>query len=221
MNKLTHWIKDHQITTFFNLTFASRLGGIAGLLGVALGLMLGFGLVIPIPAIQKTLQVLNNLAVVVWLVGIAAIQSPRLGRLGSLGLGAAIAGLSAITVFNSGDWVSALLASPAMPLVFTVVAVLFVWGILALGTTSLQTGVLPRGAVVLWMVGLMARLITSWPPVLFVAIAGILWSSIVLLRGTPVKDASYQPDVMPVVRTSFFYVLHLFLIRRAGLFADA
>jgi len=80
-------------------------------------------------------------------------------------------------------------------------AVLFVWGILALGTTSLQTGVLPRGAVVLWMVGLMARLITSWPPVLLVAIAGILWSSIVLLRGAPIKDASYQPDVMPVVRT--------------------
>jgi len=208
MDKLTHWIKGYQIIAFFNLTFARRLGGIAGLLAVALGLTLGFGLVIPIPAIQKTLQVLPNLAVVIWLVGIAAIQSPRLSRLGSLGLGAAMAGLSALTVLdlllqaidaNSGDSGAALLASPATPLVFTAMAVLFVWGILALGTASLQTEVLPRGAVVLWMVGLMARLITSWPPVLLVVIAGILWSSIVLLRGIPVKDASYQPDVTPIV----------------------
>lgn len=207
----TKSITTNQISTFFNLTFASRLGGIAGLLGVLLSLAVGLGLAIPIPAIQKALQVLPNLAVVVWLAGVAAVQSHRLGRLGSLGLGAAVAGLSALTIFNllreatdtsSGDWVSALSASPAMPLVLTVTAVLFIWGILALGTTSLQTGVLPRGAVVLWMVGSMASISTSWPPVSLVVIAGIVWSSIVLLRATPVKDAGDHPDITPVVPTT-------------------
>jgi uncharacterized membrane protein len=204
----TKSIPISRITTVFNLTFASHVGGIAGLLVVVLALVQGFGQAIPIPAVAKTVQVLPNLAVVAWLVGVAAIQWPRLGRLGSLGLGAATAGLSALTVLNllrgaadasSADWVSALLASPAMPLVLTTMAVLFVWGILALGTISLHTGTLPRGAVVLWMVGLMASLITSWPPVLLVGIAGIVWSSIVLLRGTPVKNASHPPDVTSVV----------------------
>ena len=96
-------------------------------------------------------------------------------------------------------WASALLQSPALPLVFTAVAVLFVWGSLALGTASLQIGVLPRGAVVLWMVGLTASLTSSWPPVTLVLIAGILWTSIVLLHGVPVQDVSHLPDVKPVV----------------------
>jgi uncharacterized membrane protein len=126
-----------------------------------------------------------------------------------MGLGSAMAGLSAIIIINllqgiaaanSGGWASALFAGPSMPLVFTVVAVLFVWGILALGTASLQAGVLPRGAVVLWMVGMMASLITSWPPISFVTISGVLWTCIVLLRGTPVKDISYHPEVKPVER---------------------
>lgn len=77
--------------TFLNRTFAGCLGGIAGLLAVALGLALGLGLAIPNPAIQGTLQALPNLAVVVWLADIAAIQMRRLGRLGTLGLCAALA----------------------------------------------------------------------------------------------------------------------------------
>ena len=91
--------KFRKITALFDITFARRLGGIAGLLGVALGLVLGFDLVNPSPALEKILQVLPNLAVIVWLVGVAAVQSPR-GRPGSWGVGAAMAGLSAVTVFN-------------------------------------------------------------------------------------------------------------------------
>jgi uncharacterized membrane protein len=194
-----------------NAALVGRAGGIAGLLGVVLGLALSLGWVVPVPAVEGLLQALPNLAVVVWLIGVAAIQSPRLGRLGSMGLGAATAGLLAIITLNlfqraaganPDGWASALLASPAMPLVLTAAAVLFSWGILALGTASLKAGVLPRGAVVLWMVGMMASLTSSWPPVSLVVLAGVLWSSIVLLRGIRATDHSGRSEVQPVERAT-------------------
>jgi len=190
------------------ITFASRLGGIAGVLAVILAPVLSAGLVKSIPAIERILLPLPNLMAVVWLAGVFAIQSFRLGRLGRLGLGGAMVGLTAITAFNvvqtiakagAGSWASALLANPALPLVLTAVAVSFVWGVLAFGTTSLQAGVFPRGAVVLWMIGMGTALASSWLPVSLLVLAGVLWSSIILLRRVPAKNASRAPDVKPAV----------------------
>ena len=83
--------KFHRIAAVSSITFFGRLGGIAGLLGVALGLALGLDLLNPAPSTARILQALSNAAVIVWLVGVAATQSPRLGharvggRLGSWG----------------------------------------------------------------------------------------------------------------------------------------
>jgi uncharacterized membrane protein len=203
MHKLTDWIKHHHPTASINLSLISRLGGIAGLLGIALAVVLEFLLATKAAVIGNILPILPNLALIVWLVGIYAIQSPRLGRLGSLGLSAAIAGCAGLSVLNllqgiaeagADNWVSILLASPVMPLVYSAMAVLLVWGILGLGTASLGAGVLPRGAVVMWMVGIGSALTTSWLPIKLIEIAGILWSSVSLLRGAPVRVASRTPE---------------------------
>lgn len=207
--KLIHLKQGFHGAALFNVTPLSRLGGIAGLLGIILALVEILWSAIPVPAIQMTLQILPNLAAMIWLVGVYAFQSPRLGRLGALGLAAALVGILALIIFNllrevsnfnAASWVVALLNSPILPAVFTAIAVLFVWGVLALGTTSLQTGALPRGAVVLWMVGLAASFTSTWLPVSLVTVAGILWSSIVLLRGIPVKEIKDLPAEKPVVQ---------------------
>jgi uncharacterized membrane protein len=183
--------------------FASRLGGVVGLLAVALALALGFGLLTPAPAVASILSAVTNLGAVIWLAGIAAIQWHRLGRLGSVGTGAAMVGLAAIVALqlmsaaagaDPGNWASTVLAGPAILLVYTAILVLFVWGVLALGTTSLRTGVLPRGAIVLWTVGLMAAAVSSWLPASLANAAGIVWSSIILLRRVPVEGAGLAPD---------------------------
>jgi uncharacterized membrane protein len=208
MTTLVDRVKLRQISDNFSIACVSRLGGIAGLFGVALAVAQVLRLAPPVPAIEKVLQILPDLAVIVWLVGVYSFQSHRLGRLGSLGLGAATVGILSITTFNflrgvagvnSGDWVSTLLASSAMPLIYTVTVVFFVWGVLALGTSSLQTGMLPRGAVVLWMVGFVASLTSSWLPVSLVTVVGVLWSSVILVRGVPMKDVGLPPAAQPAV----------------------
>jgi hypothetical protein len=69
-------------------------------MGVILALVGNFGLATPVPAIEQLLHVLPNLAAVVWLVGVYTLQSPRLGRLGTLGLSAASVSLTAIVIFD-------------------------------------------------------------------------------------------------------------------------
>ncbi len=206
MNKPNGWIRIFRVTAFFNKTFFSRLGGAAGLLGLLAIALLFLGFDRRVPAIADILQNLPNMCVILWLIGIAAIQSPRLSRLGSLGVGTAIIGLSMIIAVkillkaanvNPDIWVSGLLNNPGLPWVITAMVVLFVWGILALGTASLQIEALPRGAVVIWMVGLMVLSFTSWTPILLATEAGIVWSSIILLRGVPLKDTSSRCDLMP------------------------
>jgi uncharacterized membrane protein len=48
------------------------------------------------------------------------------------------------------------------------------------------------------MVGLLAALLTSWPPVPIIALAGILWSSIGLLRARGSAETERAADVRPV-----------------------
>lgn len=189
-----------------NATLLSRLGGIAGLLGVLLGVVQVIELAPSGTVIASALQVLPNLLAILWLVGAYAFQARRLGWLGRLGFGATVAGLAFIILFNlieevanksSAEWVEVLNTSPVTPVVLTVLVVAFVWGVLAFGTASLQAGSLPRGAVVLWMFGMMASLVSSWTPVALATVAGIVWSSIVLLRGLPARDESQPVDMTP------------------------
>ena len=66
-----------------------------------------------------------------------------------------------------------LLDSKPVGTAVTLAILLFLWGILALGTASLRAGLLPRASVVLWMAGIAANLLTSWIPVGVAAIAGV------------------------------------------------
>ena len=56
---------------------------------------------------------------------------------------------------------SRFIASPILPPLLSLTVFLVVWGALALGTTLLQSGLFPRGVVVLWMAGLAMVLLTS------------------------------------------------------------
>ena len=190
----------------FNASILSRVGGVAGLLGVLLGVAQALQLAPSGSAVESILEILPNLVAILWLVGVYAFQSSRLSWLGRLGFGATLAGLAFIIFFNllreiasasPGEWMEILETSPATPVVFTVIIVTFVWGALAFGTASLQAGVLPRGSVVLWMFGMMASLVSSWTPVALATIAGIIWSSIILLRGLPAKDNRPLSEIAP------------------------
>jgi hypothetical protein len=78
--------KSHRITAVSSIPFISRLGGIAGLLGVALGLMLGLDLLNLAPKIAMVLQGLPNLAV-------TPGSRPRGQSLGIPGVGRSHSGL--------------------------------------------------------------------------------------------------------------------------------
>jgi uncharacterized membrane protein len=179
---------------------AVRLGGIAGILAVVLAVLLD-RLKVLMPSVPTILTQLPDLVLVFWFFGISAMQRSRLGRLGVLGTAASVLGILSIVALNllvafsrtaSGSWLNSFVAGRDLGLIFTAAGVTLVWGILALGTESLRLGLLPRGAVVLWMVGLLTSIITGWAPVGFVTIAGVLWSSLSLLRawydGTPATE---------------------------------
>ncbi len=188
--------------------YLCRLGGVVGLLAVAMALALGFGLLTPVPVVAGILSTVTNLGAVIWLAGIASIQWPRLGRLGRLGFGSAMIGLMMIAALqllrttadaDPEGWAGTLLTGPAILFVYTATLVLLVWGVLALGTRSLQAGVLPRGATLLWMVGLLAAAVSSFLPALLVNAAGIVWSSVILLRRSPEKGSDLASDTRPAV----------------------
>ena len=194
-----------QVHRSIEASFAVRVGGVAGLLLVALVVAQILLPTLPNPALERILNTLPLLAVAVWFIGIDAVQRPRLGRLGRLGTAAAITGLMGIAAIDllaafarSGGGVSAFLSGPGMSPISATIAVLYVWGILALGTDSLRAGVLARGATVLWMVGLLAALFTTWLPVPMIATAGILWSSLRLLRAWGAAETERAADVRPV-----------------------
>ena len=54
-----------------------------------------------------------------------------------------------------------------------------------------EQGCFLAASVVLWMTGIAANLLTSWVPVGLTAIAGVVWSSVALLRP---RAAAVQPD---------------------------
>lgn len=181
---------------------AVRLGAIAGLVAPVLVVLQLLPLPFRSPVLAKVLPSLPSLAAAVWLVGVCALQRSRFGWLGRVGGVGAIAGISGIVTLQllsafarPGSPLSSFLSGPGISPLFATVGVLFVWGVLALGTESLRLGRLPRAAVVLWMVGLLASLLTSWLPVPMTTLAGIVWSSISLLRAKDAEEVEDAADV--------------------------
>jgi uncharacterized membrane protein len=151
------------------------------------------------PLAARTVSVIQSLGLVIWLIGVRAFQRPHLGRLGSAGAIVVVVGLAAILCLQliqvaaesmPTGMASRFLTSPILPPLLGLTVLLVVWGSLALGTASLRKGIFPRGVVVLWMVGLVMVLLTSWIPVALVASTGIVWASIIMLRRAPAQLAN-------------------------------
>ncbi len=150
------------------------------------------------------------LSLAVWAASAFAYQRSRLNRLASLAAVAAVAGAVGL---------AALCLSSALPVAEVRVdeglserwlsylqyafLVLFSWGILGLGTESLGAGTLPRGATILWMVGLLASVLTSWPPASVAAVAGIIWSSASMLKAGRPRSSPLVVDSHPAPLEGF------------------
>jgi len=224
MSGTTQFQGDAMVSVF-PIPFSVRLGGIAGLLGVVLSIPLTMlaSSMDPVPA--RMISAIPTVGVIVWLIGVRAFQRPHLGRLGSSGAIAATVGLSVIVCLQliqaaaesaPTGTASRFLESPVLPPLFGLTVFLVVWGALALGTVSLQIGMFPRGVVTLWMVGLMMLLFTSWTPVAFVTSTGIVWSSILMLRRAPSKQANSMREISqatPVASTSITRLFPLDALR--------
>jgi len=187
-----------------SIPFVVRLGGIAGLLAVFLAIPIAVAGSKMDPLTARVISIIPNIGVVTWLIGVRAYQHPNLGRLGSAGAIAAVVGLTAIMGLQLLQVIaestphgaaSQLLESAILPPLFASIMFLTVWGSLALGTVSLQIGIFPRGAVTLWMVGLMVLLISSWQPIALVTSAGIVWTSIIMLRRVPIDQSASLRDL--------------------------
>jgi uncharacterized membrane protein len=192
------------ISSVFPIPLVVRLGSVAGLLSVVLVIptvLLGSNLD---PLAARAISVMQAVGGVIWLIGVRAFQRPHLGRLGSAGAIASVVGLTVIPCLQlvqaaaqgaPTGMASRFLTSPILPPLFSLTVFLVVWGSLALGTTSLQIGIFPRGVVVLWMVGLVMGLRTSWIPVALVTSTGIVWASIIMLRRPPAQQADPPHDL--------------------------
>ncbi len=185
---------------------AIRAGAVAGLVAVVLAIG-GAALTATKPsAVGEILSAIPLLLLIIWLAAIHAFQGTALGRLGSVGAWACMLGLTAFGSFKILQAVAVadptgsfgrLLNSDPVGIVVAAALSLLVWGILALGTASLGTGMLPRGSIVLWMTGLAASLLTSWLPVALVGMAGVVWSSLTLLRARRAIATSDRADASP------------------------
>ena len=197
-------IRGDALVSVPSIPFVVRLGGIAGLLAVVLAIPITLLASNMDPAPARIISAIPNLGLIVWLIGIRVFQRPLLSRLGSIGAVAAAVGLSGIISLQllqvavdsaPTGMANRFFESPALPPLFGLIMFLTVWGILALGTASLQIGMFPRGAVVLWMVGFVILLASSWQPVALVTSAGVIWSSIILLRRAPVRQSGSSRDL--------------------------
>jgi len=105
--------------------------------------------------------------------------------------------LSAPVLFGLSD------LGPSRPVVAGLqgsIALMLVWGLLALGTASLETHHFPAAAVALWTLGLSASAIASSQIGQILGSVGVLWAGIILWRGT--RDAPATPQPAAAAATS-------------------
>ena len=200
------------ISPVLHIPFVVRLGSLAGLLTVILAILNIFLTYKIDPLAARAISGIQAIGLVIWLIGVRAFQRPHLGRLGSAGALAAVVGLTVIPCLQliqvaaqgaPTGMASRFIQSPILPPLLGLTVFLVVWGSLTLGTTSLQIGIFPRGVVVLWMVGLVMVLLTSWIPVALVTSTGIVWASIIMLRRPPTQQANLRRDLPTTQATTF------------------
>jgi uncharacterized membrane protein len=188
-----------------NLTI--RLGALGGLAAVVIAIA---GTVFP--AVQPSgwtaiLGALSLVLLILWLAAIGAFQQTTLSRLGHIGGGASVAGLSVLGCLNifqavaPAPVVQSVMGIAAPGILAGLALCSLEWGLLALGTASLRAGRLPRGSIVLWMAGLTTLVLTSWLPIIVVAFVGMAWTSLALLRArAPARrpnDIELPPPASP------------------------
>jgi len=182
---------------------AGRLGGIVGILAVILAAGSAWQSHHLDPPVAVALSAGANLGAVLWFCAVAAFHRGHLGRLGLAGATAAMLGIVAIvtlqllsfSVGTAGGQGQTAMPEAVLRLAFAGTALVFVWGILCLGTISLRAGMLPRGAVVLWMLGMMASVVTSWPQAPLPTVAGVVWSSIAMIRSAGATGSASSSEV--------------------------
>jgi uncharacterized membrane protein len=142
-----------------------------------------------------------------WLTGVYRWQRGVIGGLGRTGYVAGLLGVSLVVirlltmvmVTSLGAYqLQGLFISPVGMFFKGISFVMFVWGMIALGTASLTAGIFPRGTTVLWMVGLMQAALRPSLVSGALAGAGIAWSSYILWASARQKqqepEAAQQVD---------------------------
>lgn len=185
-----------------------RLAGYAGLLGGALTLIAAArraGL-IPENSFTHALAPPATALLLLTLTAFYLVQRERAGRLGLTGFVLNHLGLSglfaveflthAVLQFQDAATREQVLTGPGRPY-FVVVAFTFLTGVVLFGVASWRAGVLPRGAVALYVAGLSAAALRATVPEavylggLVAGSAGVLWLSVALLSkpgGASVPD---------------------------------
>ncbi|MCA2215979.1 hypothetical protein [Jidongwangia harbinensis] len=188
-----------------------RLAGLAGLIGGGLTLLAvarRAGL-LPDNGLTHALAPPATALLLFTLTAFFLCQRSRLGRLGLIGFGLNHLGLSglfaveflthAVLQYQDAATREQILTGPGRPY-FLVVALVFLAGVVTFGAASWRPGILPRGALVLYVAGLgTAALRTAVPEAaylggLLAGTAGVLWLATTLLRlpepaGTPAQEA--------------------------------
>jgi len=149
------------------------------------------------------LSAIANLVSAFWFFGVIVLHDGRLGRLGSLGGAAVILGIGAIATLQLllppvaalGGLALESIPVRALELAYAVAVILVVWGVLCLGTVVLRAGMLPLWATMLWTFGLTTSAVTSWPLSDLFSVAGILWSSIAMIRSAGATGSASSPEV--------------------------
>lgn len=176
-----------------------RLAGWAGLLGGLLTLIAAArraGL-LPTDPLTHALAPPASALLLFTLTAFYLCQRERAGRLGLAGFVLNHLGLSglfaveflthAVLQYQDAAAREAVLTGPGRPY-FLVVALTFLVGVLLFGFASWRAGVLPRGALALYMLGLSAAALrTSVPEAVYlgglvIGSAGVLWLSARLVR---------------------------------------
>ncbi|MBL7260697.1 hypothetical protein [Paractinoplanes lichenicola] len=190
-----------------------RLAAIAGLAGGGLTVLAACrraGL-IPETALTHALAPPATALLLFTLTAFYLVQHRSAGRVGLAGFVLNHLGLSglfaieflthAVLQYQDAAGREQILTGPGRPY-FLVVALTFLAGVLLFGVASWRAGVLPRGALVLYVAGLSAAALrTSVPEAVYlgglvVGSAGVLWLSIALLRRYSVMRPSTADSAM-------------------------
>ena len=189
-----------------------RLAAFAGLIGGSLTVLAAArraGL-LPENALTHALAPPATALLLFTLTAFYLVQRREAGRVGLVGFALNHLGLSglfaieflthAVLQYQDAATREQIVTGPGRPY-FLVVALIFLAGVLVFGLASWRAGVLPRGALALYVAGLSAAALrTSVPEAVYlggllVGSAGVLWLSVALLRYREMRPST-APSAM-------------------------